>query len=117
MRDILLKNLTSVDRKRKIISTYEVIDKQGVRSIIRRHFVCLVKEIKDNKIQKPSPYLYVLKERNTKEHREKFFCKMKNSLFALNQEREFLVIFMHSLRISLEAIPMNSKKYNNEEGT
>ena len=105
MRDLLFKNLTSDDRKRRVISSSEITDKEGVRSIIRRHFICMVKEVKSEGIDKPAPYLYVLKEHNSKEHKEKFFCKIKGSVCAVNQGRLFLIVFMHSLRIDLLSTP------------
>jgi len=105
MRDLVFKNLTSQDRRRKVIASCEVMDKEGVRSIINRHFICLVKEVNDNNIEKPLPYLYVLKARNTKQQTEKFFCKLKGSVCAVHKGRLFLIIFMHSLQISLTAVP------------
>lgn len=101
MRDLLFKNLTSTDKKRKIISSSEIMDQEGVRSIIRRHFVCLVKEVQDKEADKPLPYLYVLKARNTKEHKEKFFCRIKGSVYASSGEKLYLLLFMHSLKINL----------------
>ena len=101
MRNLLFKNLTSDDRKKKLISSCEVADKQGVHSVIQRHFVCMVKEVKDYQMQKPAPYLSVLKERNTKEQREKFFCKIKGSVCAVSAGKIYLVLYMHTLRIDL----------------
>ncbi len=106
MRDLLYKNLTSDDRRKKIIASSEVVDKHGVCSTIHRHFICMVKEIKDaHNIEKPAPYLYVLKRRDTKEQSEKFFCKIKGSICAVNKGKLFLVVFMHSLRINLVPSP------------
>jgi hypothetical protein len=115
MRDLLFKNLTSQDKKRRIIASSEIVDKEGVRSIVRRHFVCIAREINDKELEKPEPYLYVLKQRNTKEHKERFFCRMKGSLFAVSDGKLFLIIFMHSLKINLEAITKQAVKYNEEE--
>ena len=111
MRDLLFKNLTSDDRKRKILTSSEIMDKQGVRSIIHRHFICIVKEIKDKQVSKPKPCLYVLKERNSREQREKFFCRIKGSIYAVHKGRLFLILFMHSLKISLTPVPQDSFKY------
>ncbi len=101
MRDLLFKNLTSPDKKRKILSSSEVLDSQGVRSIVHRHFICVVKEVKDCSVHRPLPYVYVLKQKSTKLHREKFFCRIKGSVYAVSQGRLFLVLFMHSLKITL----------------
>jgi hypothetical protein len=104
MRDLLFKNLISTDKKRRIIASSEIIDREGVRSIIRRHFICMVREINDSKIHRPLPYLYVLKEHNTKEQKEKFFCRMKGSVLVVINGRLFLILFVHSLKINLVAL-------------
>jgi hypothetical protein len=105
MRDLVFKNLTSQDKRRKIIASAEISDKEGVRSIIRRHFICLVREVKVNELQKPLSHLYVLKQRNTKEQEEKFFCRIKGCVFAVNKGRLLRILFMHTLKIHLLAIP------------
>ncbi|MEK6727271.1 MAG: hypothetical protein AABY28_01175 [Candidatus Omnitrophota bacterium] len=105
MRDLLYKNLTSSDGKKRILASSEIVDKEGVRSIIRRKFVCMVKEIKDNKMgEKPLPYLYVLKERNTFEQKERFYCRLKGSVYAVSGRRLFLILYTHSLKISLATL-------------
>lgn len=108
MRDLVFKNLTSSQRRRKILASSEVTDKEGMRSIIHRHFVYIIREVKDAPTEKPLPYLYVLKEQNTKEQREKFFCKMKGSLYTINKGKLYLIIFMHTLKVNLVPIPYNS---------
>jgi len=115
MRDLLFRTLTSDDKRRKVLTSCEIVDRQGVRSVIRRHFVCMVKEIKDNRAERPLPYVYVLKEHNSKEHKEKFFCRIKGSIYAVSNGRLFLILFMHSLKINLVAISQNLTKYNEEE--
>lgn len=104
MRDLLFKNLTSSDKKRRVIASSEIVDKQGVRSIIRRHFICLIKEINNDDLHRPLPYLYVIKERNTREQKEKFFCRIKGSIYAISNGKLFLILFMHSLKINLVTI-------------
>ena len=108
MRDLLYKNLTSVDKKKRVIVTSEIADNQGVRSIIHRHLICVIKEVKDTKAQRPSPYLHVVKEHKTKEREERFYCRAKGSIFAVNNNKLFLILFMHSLKISLQASPQYS---------
>jgi hypothetical protein len=115
MRDLLFKNLTSDDHRKKIISSSEIVDKAGVRTIVRRHFVYFVREVPDQQLERQAPYLFVIKEHNTKEKKEKFYCRMKGNLYAIYQERLFLVHFMHSLRINLIAIPQGLAKYEARE--
>ncbi|MBM3244193.1 MAG: hypothetical protein FJZ15_00150 [Candidatus Omnitrophica bacterium] len=104
MRDLVFKNLISDEKKRRIISSSETMDENGVKSIIHRHFVYIVKDIADEgQAQKPLPYLYVLKSKDTKTHKEKFFCRIKGSVYAKNQGKPVMILFMHSLKISFAA--------------
>jgi hypothetical protein len=110
MRDLLYKNLTFPNRGRKIIASSEVADKEGVHSVVRRHFAYFVKPITSTYVVKPKPYLYVLKERNTKTKREHFFCKIKGSVLAVNNGNLFQIIFIHTLSIELTASVKLSQK-------
>ena len=114
MRDLLFKNLTSQDHRRKVLASSEIVDKAGIRTIVRRHFVYFVKEVNDNKLENHSPYLFVLKERNTKQKTERFYCRMKGNIYAVCQGRLFLIQFMHSLKIKLTAIPEGLVQYSEE---
>lgn len=105
MRDLLFKNLTSSDKRKRVIVSTEVAEKSGIRTEIFRHFVCLVKEIKEgSKITQPLPYLYLLKERKTKQHRQRFLCRIKGSVYAVSNNRAYLICFVHSLRINLKVL-------------
>lgn len=103
MRDLLYKNLTSSARGRKIISSCEVTDQEGIHSVVRRHFACIIKQLQSADQAKPQPYLFVLKETNTKQRREHFFCKVRGSLLAANKDKLLLVSFVHTLNIELTA--------------
>ena len=101
MRDLLYKNLTFADRGRKIIASSEIADKEGIHSVVRRHFAYIVKQVSSPDIEKPKSYLYVLKERDSKQKREYFFCKIKGSVIAANKEKLLLISFLHTLRVEL----------------
>ena len=111
MRKMVFRNLTSDNRRKKIIATSEVADKEGVRSHIRRHFICMVREVQDTN-SRPAPSVYVLKEHNSRKQLEKFFCRIKGSVYAQHQGKLYLIIFAHSLSITLTAIPQGLVQYN-----
>ena len=112
MRDLLFKNLTSESKKRKIIASSEVFDKQGAHTVINRHFICLVKAVKDGESPRLSPYVYVVKEHKTKEQTERFFCKIKGSLATVINEKPFLIFFMHTLKIKISANNIQKHYYS-----
>ncbi|MDD5347841.1 MAG: hypothetical protein PHT59_04430 [Candidatus Omnitrophica bacterium] len=111
MRDLVFRNLTSENRKRKILSSAEIFDKAGIRTTVRRHFIYIVKEVTEETIQRQSPELSIVKQRNTKQKAEKFFCRLKGSVYAISNGRLYLVTFMHSLKIMLQSIPEQMMKY------
>lgn len=106
MRDLVLKNLTSGDKTKKILVSAETSEHAGIHSSVIRHFVYLVKEAAGNQAaeNQPQPYLYIFKEHNKKEQRERFLCKMKGSVYAACKNKIYRIFFMHSLRINLRAI-------------
>lgn len=108
MRDLLFKNLTSEDRRRRIIATSETSDKQGVRTTIHRHFVSIAREVTGQHKGRPLSHIYVSRERNTREQRERFFCKIKGHMYVASGKRLFLVLFIHSLNITLTTAPQGS---------
>lgn len=102
MRDLLFKNLTSADRKKKIIVTTDTAEKSGVRTKIVRHLICLVKDIDPSQqIEQPLPYLYILKKRNSKQQTQRFLCRIKGSIYTMTNGKLYLINFAHSLNIKL----------------
>ena len=115
MRDLLFRNLTSVDHKKKVLACAEIIDNAGVRTTIRRHFIYMIKEIAEKPSQVDQPYLKVVKIRNSRRRIERFFCKMKGSIIASYNKKLFLIKFMHTLNINLFALPNGVMKYTADE--
>ena len=105
MRDLLFKNITSSDRRKKIIISTDSVEKSGVRTKIVRHLICQAKEVEDKgQVKQPLPSLHIVKERNSKDQSQRFFCKIKGSIYTLSNGQLFLVTFVHSLRINLNML-------------
>jgi len=115
MRDLLYKNLTSSDRSRKVVTSCEIADKQGIHSVVSRHFAYMVKEVGSTSVAKIKPYLYVLKERDSRKNRERFFCKIKGSMFAINSGKLYMIYYLHTLNIRLETSKINTEKISNSK--
>ena len=115
MRDLLFKNLTSTDNHRKVLSSSEIVDKEGIRTIVHRHFVYFVREMDKQPETLEQPYLSVIKERNTKLRYERFYCRMKGTLVVKRNEKIYKINFMHSLKICLNTIGDGMMKYQASE--
>ena len=99
MRDLVFRNSTSSDRRKRVISSCETLQRQGMRIVIRRHFVCKVIEISDTFIEKPLSQVYVSRICSYRQQQERFFFRMKASIYARSKGRLFLILFGHSLKI------------------
>jgi hypothetical protein len=102
MRDLVFKNLTSPDRRKKMISSCEIDRKQGMLTIIRRHFIYKVIEIKGALKEKPISQIYIRRICNRVKKQESFFCRLKGGLYAKSNGRVYLILFGHSLKIDLK---------------
>ncbi len=112
MRDLIFKNRISPDKRKKLISSSEVINNTRTITIIRRHFICLIKEInKEGSFNKTKPIIYVRKETNHKLQFERFFCKIKGNFITEIGGKSYLLIFSHSLKINLKAVLANAKNF------
>jgi hypothetical protein len=115
MRDLSFRNLTSQDHRRKVLACAEIIDNAGVRTIVRRHFIYMVREIPQKPDKVDEPYLKILKIRDNKSRIERFFCKMKGSIIASYNSKFFHIRFMHTLNINLFALPNGLMKYTADD--
>ena len=104
MRDLLFKNLTSSDRRKRVISSCETVEKEGMRTVIRRHFVCKVIEIGDALRKKPLTQIYIRRIYDHIQQEKILFCRMKGSLYAKSKGRLFLILFGHSFKIDLRPV-------------
>lgn len=106
MRDMIFKNLTSHDKRKRVLWASETINEDGILTKIHKYLIYIIKEVKKDKIVKsPKPEIHVLKQRNTKEKTEKFHIKMKGSIYCVAQEKCYFVTFCHTLKIDLCEAP------------
>ncbi|HQP91850.1 MAG TPA: hypothetical protein PLU24_04170 [Candidatus Omnitrophota bacterium] len=102
MRDMVFKNLTSQDRKKRVLWASETINEDGILTKIHKYLIYIVKEVDKSQAHKTDrPEVFVIKNRNTKDRTEKFQIKMKGSIYCLAKERCFYVSFCHTLKIDL----------------
>lgn len=102
MRDMVFKNLTSADKKKRVLWASETINEDGILTRIHKYLIYLIKEIPREEIQKnEKPEIFVTKYRSIKEKCEKLQIKMKGGLYCLSKEKCFHVAYCHTLRIDL----------------
>lgn len=103
MRNLLFKNVTSEDRRRKRLSSVEFIEQPGLHTTVNRHMVCRIVDTGKPDAALPRPTLYVFKRRDTRFNIEEFYCRIKGQMYCADQDKIYLVHFINSLRIHLKA--------------
>lgn len=103
MKNLIFKNRISADRKKRLISSCEDTEVEGLHRFIRRHFVCIVKDIITKPREVP-PQVYISKVSDRFRQKEHFFCRIKSRASITVNERLFLLLFSHSLIIDLSSM-------------
>ena len=102
MRDMVFKNMTSQDRRKRVLWASEIINEDGILTKIHKYLIYIAKEVrKDDVHQLPKPDIFVVKSRDTHEKTEKFHIKMKGNIYCVAKNRYFLISFCHTLKIDL----------------
>lgn len=99
---MVFKNLTSVDKKKRVFWASETINEDGILTKIHKYLIYIVKEVPKETVAKTEkPQIFVLKSRDTHEKTEKFQIKMKGALYCVSKKKCFFVSFCHTLKIDL----------------
>lgn len=101
MRDMVFKNLTSQNKKKRILWASETIREDGILTKIHKYLIYIVKETSEETKDTARPEIFVTKSKNSNEKTEKFQIKMKGCVYCVANEHRFLVNFCHTLKIDL----------------
>lgn len=126
MRDILFKNLTSMDHRRRDIVLSEHFVQQGVTTKTEKHFIYLVRDhafldspekleswVKQYSEKGPRlRNLSVLKSIDSKTGEEKFEVTIVGNLYVLHDQDIFNVDFTQIFKIDRQGESLKGSKYS-----
>ena len=101
MREILFKNATSLQKKRKAISVSERSEDKECKTFVRKSFVYLVTPQMRVEQPIPSPDIYIRKTYNTRSKEEKFSFRVKGFFYIARESCFLQVSFCHCLKINI----------------
>ncbi len=119
MREILYKNLTNSDSRKRDLCIREVVEKDGVTTRIEKRCVYFVREIicindasdleclkglKETSNAWKRRHFHVLRKHNSDTGEDRLTCKVAGTLYAIIGRYVFYVAFVHSLKIDLSAL-------------
>ncbi|MFH1782681.1 MAG: hypothetical protein ABH848_03595 [Candidatus Omnitrophota bacterium] len=112
MRELVFKNLTSIDKKRRDLYISEVIENNGVKTITKRHSVYIIGKPADMNSQKglestsqtvsksPSKrHVFIFKKHDTKSKKDSFVCDVVGQFYAVCKNGLYPITFKHSFEI------------------
>ena len=117
MREILFKNLTSLNSRKKDIFLKEVFEKDGVVAKTERRCFYFIKDIKhletDEELQKwiagqgePNSLnrrqFHIMKEHNDAHLEDKIICKILGTFYAVINRSVYAIGFMHSFKVRFD---------------
>ncbi len=101
MRELLFKNITSLEKGRKILSLTEEFSQNGIFSHVQRRFIFQVKETSNIRKRINPPQFYIFRQQDTAKKEEEIFIKIKGNLYTVNDDKFFKIAFCHSLKINI----------------
>lgn len=112
MRELVFKNLTSVNKKRRDLLISETVERNGIKTITKRHSVYIVtKHIKLEGIDgitpknafTPSDYnkrhIFICKKKDTRLGKDSFICDVIGRVYAIAEGEMYTIAFKHSFEL------------------
>lgn len=104
MKEIAFKNITSTERRRKIISLRETTERDGCAVSSSKTLVYMVspQPTKVRNVQSPEYHIGKSYDSSTKE--ERFSLRVKGTSYVIQDSKLLKVDFCHSLKIEIKPL-------------
>jgi len=112
MRELLFKNITSENKKRKDLYVSETFDNDGITTTTQRRstyimgacnkFKNLEEILEWKKNIGPNPgkrHIFIIKKRDTKLNKDAFVCDVIGKFYAVSDCDIYSVVFKHSFEV------------------
>ena len=117
MREVIFKNLTSFQSRKKDIFLQEVFEKDGVLAKTERRCFYFIKNVADleqkGDIQKwldaqnnsqstAKKHFYIFKEHSDAHGEDRLLCKIAGTFYAVVNDKVYTIGFLHSFRVRFQ---------------
>jgi hypothetical protein len=112
MREMVFKNLTSIDKRRRDLFISETVEQNGIKTITKRHSIYIIgKHAKFSDIENPmvtdnlfpaeynKRHVFIHKKKDTKLGKDTFVCDVIGRCCAVIKDEAYAVVFKHSFEI------------------
>ncbi|NQV04596.1 MAG: hypothetical protein HQ532_03765 [Candidatus Omnitrophica bacterium] len=114
MREMVYKNLTSGNKKRKDLFISEITEKNGIKTVTQRHSIYVINS--HNKFGNPAElaqwkdkvpmiarrHIFFFKKHDTKEKKDSFVCDIVGKFYAVIKNEVYSIGFKHSFEVDFQ---------------
>jgi hypothetical protein len=102
VKEILYKNLSSIDRKRRLFSSCVVNEADNLIITTERKYVYLVKKTLESAKEEIPTHVFIRRARSDKSHVRHFSCVLKGGFYVNTPFAQYLIRYAHCLRIAYQ---------------
>ena len=106
-KQMLYKNLASLDRKRRVFSSCVVNKGQLYNAFTERKYIYLIRRVGEQNPDDLKTHVFIRNERKDFEHNRRFSCILKGGFYVNSAEGLFFIRYAHSLTIRLQDLREN----------
>ena len=112
MRELLFKNLTSEDKRRKDLFISETVENNGVKTVTQRHSIYIINDHNKFNNQKEliqwqnkaplnnnNRHIFIFKKRDTRSKKDSFICDVVGRFYAVLKNDVYSIAFKHSFEV------------------
>lgn len=112
MRELVFKNLISKDKKRRDLYISEVDERNGVKTVTKRHSVYIIRESrkitdqnelikwqKEKSVNCKKRHVFIFKKKDTKSKKDSFICDVVGKFYAVVKDELYSIAFKHSFEL------------------
>jgi len=101
MREILFKNMTSLERRKRTLSISERSEDKDCQTHVKKSFIYLISARETIDEVLGAPVIYIRKSRSIKTQQEYFSFRIKGCFYLAKDQSFFKVRFCHCLKIHI----------------
>ena len=116
MREMVFKNLTNQNARKRDVSIQEIVERNGVTSTTMKRSIYFIRgsyHVKSNEelqewikrrnknSELNKKFFHVLRECSDSNKEDKLICKMRGSFYFIAGESVYNIVFVHSIKIKV----------------
>ena len=116
MRELIFKNLTQVESKKRDVSVEEIVERNGLVSSTKKRSLYFIRGSHKIESQKDlqewmqkrkvdnaknKKFFHILRNYSDKRKADKLMCKMRGSFYIISDDLVYNIVFVHTIKVKM----------------